>query len=127
MPPPIFSHASPPPISKLLRGLWLLLCIYENNQADENLIQLIGFGFVFGIGELLWTLIFALIYGLDDELSLEASVCSWTPLIRSPTGKGKRFELTGVRITEVKISSMVLQGEYVLLRTSRDFELVEMS
>ena len=53
----------------------LLLCFYENNQAalscklfsaiwpvlrDDNLIQLIGFGFVFSIVELLRSLVFAL-------------------------------------------------------------------
>ena len=38
---------------------------------------------------------------------------SWTLLIQSPKGKGKWFELVGVRIKEVKISSIskALQGK----------------
>ena len=36
---------------------------------------------------------------------------SWTPLIRSPKGKGKWFELTRVRINEMKISGKALQGK----------------
>ena len=50
---------------------------------------------------------------------------SWTPLIRSPKGKGKWFELTGARINEVKTSSKALQGKWILLRISGDFELSE--
>ena len=34
-------------------------------------------------------------------------------------GKGKWFELTGVRINEVKISSKVLQDKLILLRINR--------
>ena len=37
-------------------------------------MQLIGFDFVFGIVELLRTLVFAMLSGSDDELSLDASV-----------------------------------------------------
>ena len=33
------------------------------------------------------------------------------PVNLSPKGKGKSFELMGVQINEVKISSKVLQGE----------------
>ena len=52
---------------------------------------------------------------------------SWTPLIQSPKGKGKWFELTGVQINEVKISSKALQGKWIilLLRICGDFKLLE--
>ena len=39
------------------------------------------------------------------------TIYSWTPLIRSPTGKRKWFILMGFQINEVKISSKALQGE----------------
>ena len=41
-------------------------------------------------------------------------------------GKRKWFELTRVRITEVKISSKALQGEWLLLQISGNFELSEL-
>ena len=43
---------------------------------------------------------------------------SWTPLIRSPMGKGKWFELTGVRINEVKLSSKGNEYYFELAGTS---------
>ena len=47
------------------------------------------------------------------------------PVNSKSQGKGKWFELTDVRINEVKISSKALQGEWILLRISGDFELSE--
>ena len=53
------------------------------------------------------------------------SIYSWTPLTRSPKGKRKRFELTGVRISEVKVISKALQGKLILVRINGDFGLSE--
>ena len=50
---------------------------------------------------------------------------SWIPLIRSPKGKGKCFELTGVQVNKVNVSSMALERKCILLRISGDFELSE--
>ena len=47
------------------------------------------------------------------------------PVNSKSHGERKWFELTGVQINEVKISSKALQGEGILLRISEDFELSE--
>ena len=52
-------------------------------------------------------------YSIDST-----TVFEYDPVISKSPGERKWFELAGVRLNEVKISSKALQGELILLRIS---------